>query len=502
MERFKRKLFFWCLVLAFFIITPTIVLEARGYRFDWHRGVFVYSGTISFKANPQNIIATLDGNSDKTATLNRINSSFNLSGLLPADYEIEISAKDFYSWNKKIDVHSGVSSEFWNVILTRKNYAITAYDQADGIDKFFTSPRNRFVAFTANSSQGLLVKELDLDSKLVINDYTLSGWKLIAEDRKENIEWSPDESYLSVPVEKINSGEESVSSSENNLQSAYYIIDLAQKQNNTLNLNTFFGKKEIRYVRWDPQEKGYLFFLEGTTLFRANIEDSSDITQIANDVNAYDLAYDGVYFVQPPNNLVFKTSLDGKSEKKQITNSFPDTNNPTIKRITVYDESRIAFLDQAQNLFVYNNGEHEKYFRALGNQIVEMHFSNDGKKLLFYSNNEISVYYNRDWTVQPIRQENELNNVTRYSENLKNVQWYKDYEHIIFTAGKYTKIIELDPRDHRNCLDIISTELETPFVIHNNGLEKLFFTDQKDGATILKSIVFPEPMPFLGIGGT
>ncbi|MCX6761353.1 MAG: hypothetical protein NTY33_00690 [Candidatus Moranbacteria bacterium] len=491
MERFKRKLFFWSLVLIFFIITPIIVLEARGYRFDWHRGVFVYSGTISFKSNPQNIITTLNGVVNDSAKLNRINSSFNLTGLIPMDYTIEISAPNFYPWNKKIDVHSGVSSEFWNVVLTRKNYTITNYASTDGIDKFFTSPKNRFVAFTTNSDQGLAVKELDLGSKLVTNSYDLSGWKLLSEDKKENIEWSPDEGYLSVPVEKNNDPEDK----------AYYIIDLSQAQNNPLNLHTFLGKDVIRYVRWDPKEKGYLFFLEGTTLFRANIKDATSITQIATDVSAYDLSYNAVYFVQSPNDLLFRTSLDGKAEKTQITNNFPDASNPTIERVTVYDESRIAFLDKNQNLFIYNKGERDTYFRSLGDRVAEMHFSNDGKKLLFYGNNEISVYYTRDWTVQPIRQENELNNVTRYLEDLKNIQWYKDYEHIIFSVGKYTKIIELDARDHRNCLDLISTSLDSPFVIHNNGLEKLFFTDAKDGTTSLNSIVFPEATPILGIGG-
>jgi len=499
MERFKRKLFFWSLVLIFFIITPTVILEARGYRFDWHRGIFVYSGTISFKTNPQNIVTALNGTINKTTSLNRINNSFNLSGLIPADYEIAISAPDFYSWNKKIDVHSGVSSEFWNVVLTRKDYARTNYDQTNGIDKFFTSPKNRFVAFTTNSNQDLTIKELDLSSKLVAKSYDLFGWKLLAEDKKENIEWSPEENYLSVPVEKNIPA--NFSSAEDVLSSAYYIIDRTQTQNNTLNLNTFLGKNDVRYVRWDPKEQGYLFFLEGDTLFRANIKDSIDITQIADNVSAYDLSYNAVYFVQIPNNLVFKTSLDGKVEKTQITNNFPDANNPIIERVTVYDESRIAFLDQAKNLFVYNKGEYEEYFRLLGSQVEEMHYSNDGKKLLFYSNNEISVYYMRDWTVQPLRSENELQNITRYSENLKNVQWYKDYEHIIFSVGKYTKIVELDARDHRNCLDLISTNLDSPFVIHNNGLEKLFFTDIKAGATTLNSIVFPEPVPILGIGG-
>ena len=367
MEKFKRKLFFWFLVLVFFIVTPAIILQARGYAFDWKRGVFVYSGTISFKSNPQNITVALNDIVDNTASLNRINNSFNLSGLIPANYTFSVFAQDFSVWNKKIDVHSGVSSEFWNILLTKKNYVKTNYDQTKEINVFFTSPKNESIAFTTNSSQDLFLKILDLKDNLITNSFNLGDWQLLSQDKKENIEWSPDENYLSIPLEKNSPLE-----LENDLPSTYYIIDLDQPQNNPLDLTTFFEKNNLHYVRWDPMEKGYLLFLENKTLFRANIQDSKDITQIANDVMAYDLSYNAIYFIQSPNNLVFKTSLNGKSEKTQITNNFPDTSNPAIKRMIVYDESRIAFLAQNKNLFIYNKGEYKKYFQTIGDNILQM----------------------------------------------------------------------------------------------------------------------------------
>lgn len=462
----------------------------------------MHSGTISFKSNPQTITVNLNEVPAETSNLNRINSSFNISGLLPADYKIEISAPDFYSWNKKIDVHSGVSSEFWNIILTRNNYEKTEYSETAGIEKFFTSPKNHSIAFTTNTDQNLFVKILELNNETITGDYDFPGWKLLDEEKKENIEWSPEENYLSVPVEKKiieeNNNPQSISL-QNSTRYAYYIIDLSS--GNTLNLNNFLNKKEIRHVRWDPKEKGYLFFLEGDSLFRMNVNDSSDMVLIADNTSAFDLSYSSVYYLQTPNNLVFKTSLNGQAERTQITNKFPETSNFVVEKIILYDETRIAFLDQARNLFIYNKGEHDKYFSKLGTEILEMHFSDDGKKLLFWNSNEISIYFARDWTVQPTRQENDLNNITRYSETLKNIQWYKDYEHIVFSVGKYAKIIELDARDHRNCLDLISTEFDTPFINHNHSLEKLFFTDQKNSQTFLNSIVFPEPTPILGIGG-
>lgn len=486
MEKIKRKIFFWSLVLTFFIITPIIVLQAKGYRFDWHRGVFVFSGTISFKSNPQTVSAELNGTLNENKKLNRMNGAYNISGLLPSDYAIKISAPDYNPWEKKIDVHSGISSEFWNVVLTRDNYKKTPYKATQGIEKFFTSPKNRSIAYTETSDQELSIKILNLDDSTITGTYSLPGWKLLADDKKENIEWSPEENYLSIPVER-------------NELTTFYIIDMVTGL--TTNLNEFFGKNEVRHIRWDPKSKGYFFFLEGQTLFRGNISDKNDLVVIAdNNTTTYELSYDSVFYVQLPNNLVFKTNLEGTTEKSQITNTFPESADALIDRMIVYDQSRIAFLDRAQNLYIYNDALRDKYFRSIGSHITEMHFSNDGKKLLFWSNNEISVYFTRDWDVQPMRKENDLSNITRYSERLQNIQWYKDYEHIIFSVGKYTKLIELDPRDHRNCLDLINTTLETPAINHNHGLEKLFFTDLENGVPILNSIVFPEPIPIFNIG--
>ncbi|MFZ2226060.1 MAG: hypothetical protein WA064_02630 [Candidatus Moraniibacteriota bacterium] len=486
MEKLKRTLFFWFLVLVFCLITPVIVLQAKGYRFDWHRGVFVFSGTISFKSNPQTVSAELNGILNENKKLNRINSSFNVSGLLPDDYTLKILAPGYNTWEKKIDVHSGISSEFWNIVLTRTDYKKTNYPETTGIETFFTSPKNRFIAYTQDDNQNLLVKILDLNDSSIASTFSLPNWKLLSLEKKENIEWSPEESYLSIPVEK--DGNET-----------FYIADITL--GTVTNLNDFFGKNEIRHVRWDPKSKGYFFFLEGQTLFRGNIADKNDLVVIASDAPTYELSYDSVFFVQLPNNLVFKTNLDGTVEKLQITSDFPGQADTPIDRMIVYDQSRIAFLDKNQNLFIYNDALRDKYFHQIGNHIVEMHFSNDGKKLLFWSNNEISVYFARDWDVQPIRKEDELSSITRYSDTLQNVGWYKDYEHIIFSVGKYTKIIELDPRDHRNCLDLITTTLETPQVIHNHGLEKIFYTDLENGTPVLNSFIFPEPVPILGIGG-
>jgi hypothetical protein len=504
MEKIRRKIFFWTLTLLFLVTAPLVVLHARGYRFDLSRGVFVYSGTVTFKVNPQDVTTDINGQRNEAKQLNRINNSFNLSGLLPGDYDIKISQDGFQSWNKKTGVHSGVSSEFWNVVLVRNNYERTD-ENVPGVKKFFTSPGNSYIAIADKTDKDLEVKVFDIDNKAVDKSYPFPGWKLIDDAKQENIEWSPKEDYLSVPVEAVSDFDPSkikklAVSSENKTVASqnYFIID--PQTDEPLDLAQFLKIEDVHNVRWDPKQKDYLFFLSGTSLFRANTKNASDITTIAENVSNFDLSKTAVYYLQLPNNLVFKSDLDGQGGKNQITSLFPETEDNKIAKMIVYDDLRIAFLTANKDFFIYNNGEFDTYFKRLGGSVLGMHFSDDGKKLLFWTNNEISVYFLREWGVQPLRHEDDLANITRYSEPLANVQWFKDYEHVIFSVGRYVKFLELDPRDHRNSADLLSTRLEKPFIIYNSYLEKLYFTDAKDDSNSLFSIIFPEKLPFLGIG--
>ncbi len=507
MEKIKRTIFFWTLVVLFFIISPIVILRARGYRFDSKRGVFVHSGAISIKSNPQDFSVNLNGKQITSKTLNRINNSYAINGLLPGSYSVSISAPGFQTWTKSTDVHSGLASEFWNVLLVRNSYQRTDYG-ASGIGKFFISPKNDLVAYAQNSDSGLNVKILNIGNKNTINSFDIPDWKLIDSSKDLNIEWSPDENYISIPVQQTS---ESVKTELQNYRYvkvtaqktsyAYFIANLSGSNANAapFNLNEFLGEKDLTDVRWDPSNKGYLFFLSDSTLYRADVTDKNNITAIASNVSSYDLSNSSLYYTQSPNELVYKTSYDGKAGTTQITTAFPESPAIPTGRLIVYDDSRIAFISSNKDLFIYNQGDHNDYFKKLGNNIEGVQFSNDGKKLLFWTNNEISVYFLRDWNTQPARNEDETDDITRYSGSVSNVQWFKDYEHVIFSVGSQIKIIELDSRDHRNSMDFPQTSLGNTSVVYNGSLEKLFFTDNKNNSSDLFSINFPEAIPLINL---
>lgn len=490
MEKIRRSIFFWTLALIFFVIAPTLVLYARGYRIDFQKGVFVHSGTVTLKTNPQNVQISLNGKSEE-ATASRMNNSLNIAGLIPREYHLTVSSPGFNDWNKKTDVHSGMASEYWNILLTRKEYAKTAYTTGL-VEKFFISPEDKFIALE-NSQDGTIgINILDIKNDEITQTYSFPDWQFIPEERKENIEWSPKEDYLLIPLQK-----KVIIENEEKTVFFYFVAD--PNKETYFNLNEFLEKSNIKNTRWHPANKDYLFFLEGTDLFRASITDKNDLILVDQDVSSFDLAENGVYYFQLPNELVFRKDLDGISGKIQITFTSPKESQIFNEKLIVYDENRIAFLDQAKNLFLFNNGQYKEYLQKIGSAIEGIQFSDDGKKLLFWSNNEISVHFLRDWNVQPLRIENETKEITRYSEKIDNVQWFKDYEHIIFNVGPFAKIIELDNRDYRICNDLLTTENSNPQIVYNHYLEKMFFSNQSESSNSFFSIDIPEKTTFLGL---
>jgi len=501
MKKRGRVIFFWSLAALFLIVATIVVLGARGFRFDFNRGVFVHSGLLSLKGNPSEFEIYLDGKL-KNSGINRINNSVNIQGLFPKEYELTIKTEGFQDWSKKINIHSGIATEFWNLLLIRNEYPQKEYS-IENLDRFFISPKDSRIASVENLESETKIKITNIKDNTLEKEFLISDGTFDVDTLKENVEWSPEEDNLSIPI-KLNPIPVKNTLTKKNIQPevlpekyAYFII--RPNENQTFNLNEFINKEDIYNVRWDPRDKNYIFFLSENSLFRANINQKEDLTLIAEEASSFDLSRSGIYYSQMPTELVFKVALDGREEKKQITTDFPIPLSQPNEKLIVYDENRIVFLNKNDDLFLLNRSDSEKVFKKIGEKIEGIQFSDDGKKLLYWSENEIYTYFLNIWNAQPTRAANENLSLIRFGEKIKNVQWFKDYEHIIFNVGNQFKIVELDSRDRRNVQNLPQVSFGDSAAVYNHSLGLFFFTNQKDNLTRLYSIVFPEKTTFLGL---
>jgi hypothetical protein len=330
------------------------------------------------------------------------------------------------------------------------------------------------VAYIENSPEALRVNVLDINNEVTENVFNSNDWQFTP-DPKENIEWSPSLLKIIIPVSKDGNKN-------------YFIVETDTKK--TIDLGELIDTSDLSKVRWDSNDRNYVYYMTGSDLYRLNINDNADKKLITSDIASYDLSGNKVFYLQLSDGLVYSTN-PGSSTSDQITVSAPDLTDPSYQ-ITVYDDRRIAFLNNSGNLFVFNDGDKNVYSNNISSDVKGIQFSDDGKKLLFWNDWEISAYFLRDWDVQPFRNENDIKDITRFSEKISNVQWSKDYEHVIFSAGNKIKFIELDNRDQKNLTDIASLSTDKTKIVNDNSSNTLFFIDNTDNIPYFNSIDFLE----------
>jgi dipeptidyl aminopeptidase/acylaminoacyl peptidase len=476
-----KAIFFWTLVVLFWLTAGAIIGYAFGYRFNFKSGIFVYAGSITLKTTPQEVDVFVDGILMPSKSFNRLNNSYHIGGVRPGNYLLEVKAPGYQSWSKKISVHSGISTEFWNVVLSQDSYAREDYESA-GIQKFFISPRKNLAAFSQQVENMFFVKifnpgTLEMTQVFAADDYTFTT------DDKENIEWSPEAHRIIIPAVKDG-------------QKNYFIASLDNSQAE-VNLKDLTGDNNLSHCRWDPKNKDVLFYMSDDKLYRLDLNDLTTKKLAAENIASYDLSPKALFYFQLPEGIVYKTNFATTDTPEQITTSGPANMNDSSYQIIVYDEDRIVFLNQSHNLFIYNKGEEATYFRELSGNATGSQFSDDGKKLLFWNNREVSAYFVRKWEVQPTRNEDELMSITKFSDTIGNVQWTRDYEHVLFTNNNKVKLIEIDNRDHRNMMDVLSLNDNTAILVNNFTDSKLYYTEKNEqGQNSLHAIYFPERTTF------
>lgn len=476
-----KKIFFWTLVVMFWLTSAAIIGYAFGYSFSLEKGVFVYTGSITLKTTPQVVDVYIDGVLMPSKPLNRINNSYHISGINPGSYLLEVKASGYKPWSKRITVHSGISTEFWNVVLVQDSYAREDYD-SPGIQKFFISPRKNLAAFAQQVENDFLVKifnpgTLEMSDVFVANDYKFTS------DNKENIEWSPQAHRVIIPVENENGKN--------------YFIASTEEYADALDLKQLTQQENLSHVRWDPKVKDVLFYMSDDNLWRMDLSDIENKKQITEHISGFDLTPKSLFYFQLPEGIVYQTDLDGSSDRQQVTTSSPDMSDGSYQ-IIVYDEDRLVMMNKSHELYIYNSGENDVYFNKLSSNATGSQFSDDGKKLLFWNDHEISTYFVREWEVQPVRTENETMQITFMSDSIENVQWARDYEHVLFTNNNKIKMIEIDKRDNRNMVDVLSLNSNSALLVDNFVDNKLYYTEKNDqGQNSLHAIYFPERTSFL-----
>jgi hypothetical protein len=485
MKKTFRRILFWLLFVLFLITAPVAILYSQGYRFDQGKMIFVHSGAITVKSVPSSVNLSLDEKPQPAKALDVINGSITLGGLRPSSYRVRASLDGYSDWEKTAEVHSGLSTEFWNVVLVPKNpelVKIASHDTA----RFFPSPFGKKIAFVENLDRGISLLVTDF-KKNEFEELFLADNVSFSENKLDNLEWNYKEDLMLSPIIKDGKSD--------------YLVTSAEKLIEPVFLSEISKLSFVQKARWSPKEKDVIYFLatdkitgkEG--LFRISLGNGS-AQLVIPEAKTYDISQDAIYYIQN-NNILFNSDLDGGNVSQIAGNPLSENDIGKSARLIVYDDDRQALITEKGELILRNNGA-ESFLRKISDGSQGIQFSDDGKKLLFWTDNEISVMFLRPWEVQPYREENEMQTIIRLSTPLENVFWFKDYEHVFFSTQNKIKLIELDPRDHRICLDVFENNLDDFPATYDSGNGYYFFVRDTGGDKKIFYFILPEKTGIFG----
>ena len=312
----SRTVFFWSLVFLCIATILAIIFYSFGYRYRFDRGIFVYTGSISLKVNPtDNLQIALDGQ-PVDVQASTLNSSFHLTGIRPGLHHVAIKADGFQTWEKEVPVSSGVSTDFWNITLIRSQYAPTTLVSHPGIRKFYPAPNQKLLAYSVQTDQEASVHTINIDTGEDIQVFSRPRVFFRADDR-ENIEWSVDSDALTLPLFDADG------------HRTYTIVSLTDTTFPATDLKDTTSLNQAHDLRWDPQTRHTLLFLDGTTLKSLSLEDPTAITTLTENVLSYDISGNTLYTLESPAFLVWQAPINHPDARTQITGQAPQNITPT-----------------------------------------------------------------------------------------------------------------------------------------------------------------------------
>jgi len=476
MIRRIRRFIFYIFLILFVILTLVIILYAQGYSFDWQTKSLVVTGAFYFKSHPKeaNIYINNEYRGETSKFIKR---------LVPKEYDVKISKPDYYDWEKTLKISSKLVTEAKNILLVKKNTVKTL--TAENVKYFSTSNDQKKIIYLTDKT----AKEIDPAQQKIadpreIPAYSQFSLRLISLDDNTDIQIYPSllakNGRLIPSLPNLNTlldifwfpNNKKILLSFSN--DRYYILDLENQSkvtdlNNLIKASSNYKIYSIKNLSFHPQDSNKLFFLANNNLFITDLTNDGKLpASIISDISAYTIYNNEILYVKYPN--FYKRNLEGLSFKKIFDIPFFEPK----QTITIVDDNALIINN---DLYLFNS--QTQVLEKIAENVKEINFSKNEKKLLWRTENEIGVIWFEKNSEQPFRKKYEIEIVMKALVEINQAIWHlKTNEHIIFVVDNTIKITELDGRDKKNTVDIfidLPTQTgENLQIFYNEKNEKLY----------------------------
>ncbi len=442
MTRKQRSFLFILMVFLFVIVGPSIVLYSQGYRVDFQNKKIIQTGAFYFRITPRNAqieIKSLDDKKIRSVSTGFLFGTAYIENLLPRKYKIEILKENYHNWEKNLEIKEKMATEIKNVTLIPKNPEFEILTK-DVNDLFYFPEKNALIIEKQEEENWTLLKK-DWQTR----EFSI----LFASSLKENL----------LKIKELKNSDKILIKTKKNELINYYVLNI-ENENDIIEINL---PDKIKNISFHPEKEKTVIFLENNSIFSYNYETKTTSSFLEN-VVTYSFDFHNNFFWLSNEGFLIKGFKNPEKinrnpleikEKKEFNIIFPNFSEKIIKTNNYY-----YLFNRELSMF-------EQIFESEYKPVV----SPDLGKLFFSNGYEIKIMFLREANDQP--QRNRLDEVflTRFSQKIKDVDWYTSH-YLLFTISNEIKIIEIDNRDNVNIVNL--AEFKNPKSHFNLNTKKLY----------------------------
>ncbi len=418
MSRIWRKLVFISFISLFVVLTPLLILYSLGYRYDFSTNNVEKNGAFYIKSYPKGANIYIDNIDTEEKTPRQV------TNIKPGLYNLEIKKEKYVPWNKQLYIYPGETTFVEDIVLFLENQEKTLL-HTGSINYLINGNKDKYAYLDDNSD--LIIT--DIEQERIFNVYSF---------KKEYnlIDWSNNNKYILL-FDDIN----------------YYIFNIDQKKLNRLSL------KNINNIIWDNNNSNILWYLKNDRLYKYDINQSFDglvIDLELKDIKDFNI-FNNYLIVQ------YNTGTVEKFKKNNLKSEEIITNLNLGKLNTLKSNNQLLIFSLGTKLYIKH-----KYADIINIPITiaKIH----GNKILLTNGHEI-IIYNYENNNQEL--------IDRSTKIVSDIIWHPNGSYFLTEINEQTKIIEIDGRNKRNSIELLSTPLKKLYLFNNKG-DKLFILSSKE----------------------
>ncbi len=233
---------------------------------------------------------------------------------------------------------------------------------------------------------------------------------------------------------------------------ALRLLDLTDNTDIQIN-SSISNLKNLSNISWSSDDKKLLLSFPDDYYYIVDLENPSKIISLNNLIKVA-----SNYKIYSIKNLAFHPQDPNK--------------------IYFFTNNNLYLIDLVNVSLSISDDSNEQITAKIPKNVEETQRSDDNKKLLWRTKNEIGVIWLEPDFDQPSRTKDETEIIMKTFKEIDQAIWYSGTDqHIIFVIGDEIKVTELDGRDRRNTMNILTTK--NPKVFYNKRNKKLYILSEE-----------------------